>query len=210
VTKLTVLLDIDNTILATDSLRKHIESRLEANYGAKALEHFYKIQEQELTKRGFYDWKQIAMKFAKSQGSSDYATVLAVFLEAPFNDYWRPGAKDLIEFLKISSYLVIFSDGDEVFQKTKAEKLGLFEASGEVIISKSKVGLLAGIRDKSSGTVVIIDDKPGVILKAKEVIPDGITIWVKYGRYAKEEKSLGASLETENLLEVKDYIQKLQ
>lgn len=208
--KLTVLLDIDNTIFDIDASKVYTNKLLEANYGENSPTDFYKEYESVKRDLGYVDWKEVAMRFAKIRNSEDYASVLAIFLEIPFKRYLRPNATELIDFLSKNTDLVIFSDGDELFQRTKVDKLELSEKAKEVVISKSKVQLLPDMFRNYKGKIVVIDDKPQIIREAKKLLAEVVSIWIKYGRYAKEEKSLGASLETENLSEVKAYIQKLQ
>lgn len=205
--KPTVLLDVDNTILDNEALFGEIARLIDANYGEKSSEKFFEILEDVGGDLGYKDWKEAALRFAKAMNSSDYASVLACFLEVPFKNYFFAGSEELIDFLGSNTNLIIFSDGDNLFQKTKIKQLGLEEKASEVIVSKSKVDLLPGLRKKYD-VIIVIDDKPSVIEAAKNVSPKLITVWIKYGRHVKGTETLGADLETSDLKEVKEFIKE--
>ena len=203
----TFLLDVDNTIFDHEAAKRSIDERLVSNYGQGANVDLDKIYQEVKDELGYIDWKQIAIRFAKRRNSEDYASVLAVFLEIPFNEYLRPGAQEFIEFLKKNGSLIIFSDGDQLFQKTKIEKLGLSSLADEVVISKSKIDLFEELQKKYKGEIFVIDDKPVVIAKAKEVLADCITIWVKFGRHTTSLATTRADFESDDLFKIEKFIE---
>ena len=207
-TKPTVLLDVDNTIFDTEAVRQMADKLIDANYGKGAGQRFMQMVEEVRKDVGWGDLKETALRFAKERKSPDYASVLAVFLELDFVQYWRPYAKELVKYLAENFNLVIFSDGDDMFQKTKIEKLGLYKKAREVIISRSKIDLLEGLATKFQGKFIVIDDRPKVIEEAKKLLGDAITIWVMYGRHAQGHKTIDADLETANLEEVIKYLRR--
>ena len=208
--KLTVLLDVDYTILDTGAIWTLVHEIIEANYGAGAGTDFDKSCGEVFKEKGFYDWKDVAMRFAGLRQSEDYASVLGAFLEIPFRDFLRKGAEGLIDFLSKNTNLIIFSDGDDIFQKTKIQKLDLAEKSKEVIISRAKTNLLRdGLFKKYEGPFIIIDDKPEIIETAKEVNEQVKTIWMKFGPHAQGLETVGADFETADLLKVQEYIRDL-
>lgn len=207
-TKPTVLLDVDNTIFDTEPVRKLTDKLIDANYGEDAGQRFRQIVEEVRKDVGWGDLKETAKRFASERGSFDYAAVVAVFSDLPFVKYLRPHAKELVNYLAANFNLVIFSDGDDMFQKTKIEELGLYKKAREVIISRSKIDLLEGLAKKYQGKFVVIDDRPKVIEEAKRLLGDVITIWVKYGRHAQGYETVGADLETTDLEEVIQYLRR--
>ncbi|EKD57813.1 MAG: hypothetical protein ACD_57C00139G0003 [uncultured bacterium] len=205
-TKPTVLLDVDNTIFDREAVRKIEGKLIDANYGNGAGRRFRQIIEEVRKDVGWGDIKEASIRFARERGSSDYASALAVFLELPFSQYWRPHAKELVEYLAANFNLIIFSDGDDTFQKEKIEKLGLYKKAREVIISRSKIELFFGFSKKYHGKLIIIDDRPKVIEEAKRLLGNVITIWIKHGRHAQGYERVNADLETTDLKEVVQYL----
>lgn len=208
--KPTVLLDVDYTILDTGAIWVLVHEIIEANYGAGAGIDFDKSCNEVFKEKGFYDWKDVAMRFARVRKSKDYASVLGAFLEIHFGDFLRKGAVNLIGFLSENTNLIIFSDGDDLFQRTKIQKLGLVEKSKEVIISRAKINLLRdGLFKKYEGPFIVIDDKPELIKAVKEADERVKTIWVKFGPHAQELETVGADFETADLFKVQEYIKDL-
>ena len=204
-TKATVFLDVDNTIFDRVALRKIEEKLVDAYFGKGAGRRFKQIIEEVRKDVGWGDIKETSKRFIKERDSSDSSSPLAVFLELPFEKYWLPYARELIEYLASNFNLVIFSDGDDMFQKRKIEKLGLYKIAREVILSRSKIDLIADLSKKYQGKLIFIDDRPKIIEEAKK-IPRAITIWVKHGRHAGEYRSVSADLETDDLREVILYL----
>ncbi|OGD93004.1 hypothetical protein A2697_05090 [Candidatus Curtissbacteria bacterium RIFCSPHIGHO2_01_FULL_41_44] len=205
-TKPTVLLDLDNTIFDVEALFGYTDKLLDVNYGRGAGQEFQKILKEVRQERGYVDWKELGMRFAKARNSSDYASVLGFFFEARFSDYLRPHAQEFVEFLSKNTNLVIFSKGDELFQRKKIKSLGLDKRAGEVIILKSKIDILGNLKQKYRGELIVIDDSPQVIGEAKKI--GATTVWIKYGRHVAGYDTLGADLETTDLLEAEEYLKK--
>ncbi|MBI2327979.1 hypothetical protein HYU92_06705 [Candidatus Curtissbacteria bacterium] len=206
--KPTVLLDIDNTILDIDSLKKQAGLIIEANYGEGAQEDFWKIYGEVKKELGVVDLKEIALRFAKKRNSDDFASAIAAFLEVDFKKHLIPGAKELVDFLSKNSTLVIFSQGHEMFQRQKIEKLGLDKRAAEVIISRSKAELFPKIKEDFSPPFIIIDDRPEVLSVAKKALDGVCAVWVKIGTHA-EKGEVEADFETDNLLEVISFLEGL-
>ncbi|GEM_PF-6615410 len=202
----TVLLDVDNVIYDNEASDRYVRELLDTNYGPGANKDFDSVYQEVKKELGLVDWKEIAIRFAAKRSSDDYASVLAIFLEIPFKDYFRPNAIDLLDFLKVNSKLIILSDGDNLYQKTKIEKLELHNWSEEIIITKSKIGLFGQLDEKYGSELILIDDKPEVIAEAKRVLK-GKIIWVKYGHHAEKVETTEADLETEDLNEVQRYLE---
>ena len=207
--KPTVLLDVDNTILDIESLKKEEGQIIDANYGEEAQKDLWKIYKQVQEEKGVFDPKEVAMRFVRKRKSADWASILAVFVEADFAKFLLPGAMQLIDYLANNANLVIFSEGHELFQRQKIEKLGLDKISDEVIIARSKKELFGEVARKFLPPFVVIDDNPMVIIEAKKRLSGVKTIWFKFGKHTEEGQNPGADLETDKLDEVIFYLKKI-
>jgi|SRR3989338_2433667 len=208
-TKSTVLLDVDNTILDIESLKKQQGQIIDANYGEGAQTEFWQIYKQVQEETGVFDPKEVAIRFARKRKSANWASVLVVFVEADFANFLLPRAMELIDYLANNAKLVIFSEGHELFQRQKIEKLGLDKLADEVIITRSKKELFGEVARKFLPPFVVIDDNPEIIIEAKKRLSEVKTVWVKIGQHAKEGQNLDADLETDKLDEVIFYLKKI-
>ncbi|OGD84144.1 hypothetical protein A2165_02830 [Candidatus Curtissbacteria bacterium RBG_13_40_7] len=203
----TVLLDVDNTIFDREALRKIEGKLIDARFGRGAGRRFGELVEEVRKDVGWGDIKETSKRFVRGRGTSDSSSPLAIFLEQPFEEFWLPYAKELVEYLASNFNLVIFSDGDDIFQKKKIEGLGLYKIAKEVIISRAKIDLVLGLSKKYQGKLIFIDDRPKLIEEAKK-LPRATTIWIKHGRHAQEFETANADLETADLQEVIRYLKR--
>lgn len=206
--KPTVFLDIDNTILDISSVKKQISIAIDDNYGQGNSDKFWQVYSQVRDEFGFVKVKEIATRFAKLTNSPDYASAIAAFVDVPFEEYLLPGAAELIDFLGKNTNLVVFSDGDDLFQGAKVKRLGLDNMASEVIISESKKDLFNEIKTKYSD-LIFVDDKPAILEAVKKAM-DCKTVWVKFGKYAEGKDTIGADFESENLAKIGEYIKNLR
>lgn len=207
-TKPTVFLDIDDTILDAVAVKRDADKIIDANYGPGSNRQFADIYKEVKEEKGFFDLQEIALRFAKQKNSPDYASAIAAFTEVDFSKYLRPQADRLLDFLSKNSNLVVFSQGHEIFQRRKAEKLGLFELASKVIITQSKKQDIGNLFVDFSPPYIMIDDNPEVLREAKRLQQDLTTIRVKYGKHIQEEV-FKADYEAENLKEVVVYLRNL-
>lgn len=206
--KPTVFLDIDDTILDVLAVKRDADKIIDANYGRGSSRQFADIYKEVKEERGFFDLQEIALRFAKLKNSPDFASAIAAFGEVDFPKYLRPQAHRLLDFLSKNSNLVIFSQGHEIFQRQKAQKLGLFEFASKVIITQSKKQSLKDLFGGFSPPYIMIDDNPEVLREAKRLQQDLTTIRVKFGKHIQEEV-FKADYEAKNLKEIVVYLMNL-
>lgn len=207
--KYTVFCDIDDTILDASAIKKDANKIIDANYGQGASSQFWDIYKEVKKEKGFIDLPEIALRFAKRRNSPDFASAVAAFLEVDFAKYFRPNAQKLLGFLSKNSTLIILSQGHEIFQREKAERLGLFKLASKVIITQSKKQSLGSLFDGFSPPFIMIDDNPEVLQEAKKLQDDLRTIRVKFGGHAQEGTSFKADLETASLEGILIYLEKI-
>ena len=99
----------------------------------------------------------------------------------------------VLEKLSKIAQLVIFSEGEIDFQKTKLEKTDIKKYFKEqnLHISKSKIDKLRQVLNRySHGQIFFVDDKLSILHDAEKLLSDVFTIWVKRGIYAKNQKPI--------------------
>lgn len=97
---------------------------------------------------------------------------------------------DVLNKLKETVYLGIFSEGNLDFQKTKLLKTKIHNSftKKHIHIVANKEETIKEILDKYKENVVfLVDDKLTVLYMAKQLLPSLITIWVKRGMYAQNQ-----------------------
>jgi len=98
----------------------------------------------------------------------------------------------LIQLSKIAK-LGIFSEGDLNLQKTKLLKTDIHKyfSKEHIHIVPKKDEIIEKILQKYKNTTVfLVDDKLTILHQAKTIRPSLFTIWVKRGKYAKNQKPL--------------------
>lgn len=101
--------------------------------------------------------------------------------------------EDVLHELSQIALLGIFSEGELVFQQTKLEKTGIVKYFVEeyIHIVGAKNEVLAEVLHKyKDATVFLVDDKLEVLKNASDVLPSLVTIWVKRGIYAQNQKPI--------------------
>ena len=89
--------------------------------------------------------------------------------------------------------LGIFSKGETEFQKTKLEKTGMikfFEENNIHIFDDKDVNLIGVLKKYRGSKTFLVDDKLGVLYSTKKYRPQVVTIWVKRGPYAQNQKEI--------------------
>jgi hypothetical protein len=86
---------------------------------------------------------------------------------------------------------VVLSDGDPVFQPSKIHQCGVTQAvDGRVLIFVHKEKFLPSVRARFKAEhYVLIDDKPGILMRSKAALGDRLTtVHVLQGKYALDPK----------------------
>lgn len=111
---------------------------------------------------------------------------------------------------KLSTFAIlgIFSEGETDFQKTKLEKteiLKYFKEDDIHIYGDKNTNFLQAIDNYKDNKVFLVDDRLDVLNSAKRKMKKIITIWIKRGRYAENQKPISGfkpDAKVENLSEI--------
>ena len=206
--KPTVLLDVDHTILDMTALKSAEGSVIEANYGLGSAKVFWEVYEKVRQERGVFNVEQVAMRFAETISSENYASAVSAFLEVDFNEFLFKGARELIDYLAENSNLVIFTHGDDIFQRQKVEKLGLDKVSKKVVITESKKNALPAILAEFNEPYFLIDDNAEVIAAVKGQNVPVTTILMTIDSHHNEGASVKPDFAAGDLFEVLDYLKR--
>ncbi len=116
-------------------------------------------------------------------------------------------AEVLSNLSKIAT-LGIFSKGETEFQKTKLKKTGMikfFKENNIHIFADKDVNLINVLKKYASTKLFLVDDKLEILYSAKKHMSGIVTIWVKRGPFAENQKEIFGfkpDAQVENLSEV--------
>lgn len=122
--------------------------------------------------------------------------------------------KDVLLQLSKIATLGIFSEGETEFQKKKIKKTRIqkYFSKNHIHIVGVKEKYLEETLTKYKGTnFFLVDDKLSILHKAKNIFPSVYAIWVKRGKYAKNQKDIEGFIPDaiiENLKEIISLIKK--
>jgi FMN phosphatase YigB (HAD superfamily) len=191
--KLVFLIDLDNTILNNDGVKSDIEAAMLTLLGerlAGRFWHYYEAVRKDLDYIDFYE----TMQRLREENPADAQLVddaTAALMDWDFCPRLYPRAIDTVLHLKTLGLPVVLSDGDPVFQPMKIHQCGVTEAvDGRVLIFVHKEKFLPAVQTRFRAEhYVLIDDKPGILMRSKAALGDGLTtVHVLQGKYALDPK----------------------
>jgi FMN phosphatase YigB (HAD superfamily) len=193
VLKLVFMIDLDNTILDNDGVKKDMEARLLEMLGpqrAARLWELYEIVRKEIDVVDFIE----TMSRLRGEFPAD-ARVIEETTDAlmawDFRPRLFPKAIETVNHLRSIGLPVVVSDGDPVFQPSKIHQCGVTEAvDGRVLIFVHKEQYLPAVETRfKADQFVLIDDKPGILMRSKAALGDRLTtVHVLQGKYALDPK----------------------
>lgn len=196
--QLTFLLDVDNTLIDNDAVKKDLDQRLHAALGEKITSRFWQIYEQVRLEQGVVD---IPLSLARLRAETPlerldeqtYQRVHTLFDTYPFFQYLYPHALETLHYLRTLGPTVIVSDGDQYFQAEKIKNSHLAEAvEGRILIYVHKQAHLDEIRERyPADHYVMIDDKPQILADSAALLNNQLTpVFVRQGKYAHQAPPL--------------------
>ncbi|GAC1320753.1 MAG: hypothetical protein NVSMB22_05470 [Chloroflexota bacterium] len=185
-----VFLDVDNTLLDNDRLKKHVAQGIEGLIGANYARRFWELYEDVRQERDYVDYPTTIDRLSMEVPEAEVRTLLTDFLFGlPFPDFLFPGALETIHHLKSFGAPAVLSDGDHIFQPWKIKQSGIEAAvEGRVLICVHKERELPQVFARLPAQhYVMIDDKTGILSALERECPtEFTTVLVQQGHYAAE------------------------
>src|SRR5258708_15040923 len=193
-TQLAFLLDVDNTLLANDEVKKNLDQRLHAALGEKLAQRFWEIYEQVRHEKGVVDIPLSLQRLraevpVATLDEATYQQAHAVFDTYPFFEYLYPHVIETLYYLRTLGLTIIVLDGDQYFQAEKIVNSHLAAAvEGRVLIYIHKQKHLEEILQRYPAEhYVMIDDKAQILADSKAMLGSKLTtVFVRQGKYAQE------------------------
>ena len=190
---LVFMIDLDNTILDNDGVKKDIEAKMLQILGERLAARFWFYYEAVRKDIDYIDFFQSVARLREENpvdaGVIDEA--LDALMEWDFVPRLYPGAIDTVLHLKSLGMPLVVSDGDPVFQPMKIHQCGVTQAvDGRVLIFVHKERFLPAVEARFKAEhYVLIDDKPGILMRSKAALGDRLTtVQAMQGKYARDPK----------------------
>jgi len=191
---LVFLLDVDDTLLDNDAIKKDWDEQLRVELGPKLTTRFWEIYEQVRNEGGVIDIPLALSRLRKQTSNTDlderrYQHARSLFFDYPFYKRLYPYAIETLKHLRTMGLTVIASDGDLVFQREKIIKSHLAEAvEGRILLFIHKQEHFDEImRAYPADHYVLVDDHPHILCDSKRIMRDLLTtVFVKQGHYAAD------------------------
>lgn len=200
--KITILVDLDNTLLNNDHVKEEIRKSLISVLGEQEAMHFWHHHDEFREYKKLVDFPNIIHQYcAEKHKDTCELTLGRIFQNIEFKHALYPHAYEVINHLKMLGKVVLFTEGDPIYQQMKIDKTGLKELVDEVVLFEHKLEHLTEVMKKYVGyKIVVIEDRADTLLKIKEKFPNIFTIEVCQGHYStidhREHKELDMKVDT--------------
>jgi hypothetical protein len=190
--KVVFLFDVDNTLLDNDRVTKDLAAHLEREVGNPGARRYWANFEALRSRLGYADYLG-ALQQVRAEYPHDLR-LLAVsrfLIDYPFANRLFPNSLDVIERAKQWGDAALLTDGDVVFQPSKVDRSGLYDAvEGNVLVYVHKELELADVaRHFPARHYVVVDDKVRLLTAIKKIWQKRVTtVFVRQGHYAMDKK----------------------
>jgi FMN phosphatase YigB (HAD superfamily) len=188
--KTVFLVDVDNTLLDNDAIIAEMKQMLIREVGPEREKRYWAIFEELRVALGYADYLGTLQRYRLEDPHDPNLIAFSSFLlNYPFKDRLYESSLDVIRRLEEIGPVVIFTDGDVVFQPLKVERSGLFDAvHGRVLVYVHKELELAQVEKQyPADHYVLIDDKIRILSAVKAVWGDKVTtVFPLQGHYAHD------------------------
>jgi hypothetical protein len=182
------LVDVDNTLLDNDQVIADLRGFLDQEVGERRASEYFELFEDLRAELGYADYLGALQHYrSRHPHDSHLLCVSSYLIDYPFANRLFPGSLDALVRLRELGPVVIFSDGDAVFQPRKVERSGLGqEVDGNVLIYVHKEQELDDVARRYPALhYLLVDDKLRILAAVKEQWRERVTtVFVRQGRYA--------------------------
>lgn len=195
--RLTVFIDVDNTLIDNDAAKLELQRRLVDCLGPGEAARFWADYEAVRDETGIVNIPATLLRFAAERDdvttnapmtNDERAALAEIFAGFPYRDFVFPDSLPMIAQLRRHGQVAILSDGDPVFQTRKIWRAGLLAAvDGAVMVFADKTKQLReATAFYPADRYVIVDDKATILWHARQTLgPAVTTVHLAHGHYAR-------------------------
>jgi FMN phosphatase YigB (HAD superfamily) len=185
---LTILFDVDNTLLDNDRVQADLSEHLEGEFGRASRDRYWAIFETLRVELGYADYLGALQRYRLENLDDPQLLRMSSFLvDYPFASRLYPGALEAVAYCGRWGPTVVLSDGDVVFQPRKIRRSGIWDAvEGRVLIYLHKEEMLDAVaRRYPSRHYIMVDDKLRILAAMKKSWDAQLTtVFPRQGHYA--------------------------
>ncbi len=208
----TILFDVDNTLLDNDRVQADLSEHLEGEFGRASRDRYWAIFETLRVELGYADYLGALQRYRLENLDDPQLLRMSSFLvDYPFASRLYPRALEAVAHCGRWGQTVVLSDGDVVFQPRKVQRSGIWDAvEGRVLIYLHKEEMLAAVaRRYPARHYVMVDDKLRILAAMKSSWGGKLTtVFPRQGHYALDSHELArhppADLTLEHIGELAD------
>jgi FMN phosphatase YigB (HAD superfamily) len=182
------LVDVDNTLLDNDALIGEMRATLTREVGEERQARYWAIFEQLREELGYADYLGTLQRYRLEDPHDPNLIAFSTYLlNYPFKSRLYADSLAVIRRLAQHGRVVIFTDGDVVFQPLKVERSGIYDAvDGHVLVYVHKELELEQVEERyPADHYVLIDDKVRILSAVKGIWKDRCTtVFPVQGHYA--------------------------
>jgi FMN phosphatase YigB (HAD superfamily) len=209
---LTILFDVDNTLLDNDRVQEDLGVHLEREFGRASRDRYWAIFEALRQELGYADYLGALQRYRLENLDEPQVLRMSSFLvDYPFASRLYPRALEAIAHCARWGPTVVLSDGDVVFQPRKVQRSGIWDAvDGRVLIYLHKEQMLDAVaRRYPSRHYIMVDDKLRILAAMKKLWGGKLTtVFPRQGHYALDSNEVArypaADLTIEHIGELVD------
>jgi len=187
------LLDIDNTLIDHDELKREVTRWLEQNVPHAGANPFWEHYESVREELDIVHFLEAARRYGHGIGDPATGEALRSFLwDYPFTNLLLPATLEACAHLATIGKLAVLCDGESEFQHRKLGRIGLLEVLAKVFVFDHKEKHFDEVAAHFPGAhFVLFDDKPRILTAAKAHFGHNLSaVHVRHGRYAIESGPL--------------------
>lgn len=191
--RITFLLDVDNTLLDNDRIIADLRRHLHREVGRDRAKSYWTCLEKLRTELGYVDYLGALQRYRVAFPRDPHRLTVSHFLiDYPFAKRLFPKALQVIQYLKRRGRVVILSDGDVVFQPLKIERAGLTHSvDGHVLVYIHKEMEMDDVEQRYPAEhYVMFDDKLHILAAMKKCCPRVTTVFIRQGSFSHDKRML--------------------
>jgi FMN phosphatase YigB (HAD superfamily) len=210
---LTILFDVDNTLLDNDRVQADLSDHLQSEFGRDSRDRYWAIFEALRVELGYADYLGALQRYRLDNLDDPQLLRMSSFLiEYPFASRLYPRALQAVANCARWGPTVVLSDGDVVFQPRKVQRSGIWDAvEGRVLIYLHKEEMLEAVaRRYPSRRYLMVDDKLRILSAMKKIWNGRLTtVFPRQGHYAVDANEIArhppADVTIEHIGELADF-----
>lgn len=181
-----ILLDLDNTLFDTPSYRESVFTKI----GNVSL--CEKIYGEMMRESGYFFPEAFAKTISKQLREKREKKIMSIIFDPKnFRDNLHKEVLNSLKKLVMIGEVGILSQGDKEFQNAKIVHFKhLLNRDRVHIVTDKKSDMLGIFKNLENYKVYFVDDMLSMLRLAKKIDPSVVTIWMKRGRYAENQKKI--------------------